>query len=170
MVAGGPDENGGCSARTEHAGRRLPSVQQSPTDFGGPWGMPEQVKSAEMRWSGHYGYCFRDEEAVAWGQSRQPTAGMASAVSPSRRGCRWHGLCRGFGTAGTHSAPPPQPRFGEPFRRSAAARTCPTAPCPTKAGDPWDGLIEHLYVINGTDHPWGNGGGSRRSTRYLHHL
>jgi WD40 repeat protein len=30
MVAGGPDENGGCSARTEHAGRRLPSVQQSP--------------------------------------------------------------------------------------------------------------------------------------------
>ena len=29
MVAGGPDEHGGCSARTEHAGRRLPSVQQS---------------------------------------------------------------------------------------------------------------------------------------------
>jgi hypothetical protein len=29
MVAGESDENGGRSARTEHAGRRLPSVQQS---------------------------------------------------------------------------------------------------------------------------------------------
>jgi DNA (cytosine-5)-methyltransferase 1 len=36
MVAGGPDENGGCSARTEHAGRRLPSVQQSRLRSPGP--------------------------------------------------------------------------------------------------------------------------------------
>src|SRR5437763_15576091 len=28
------------------------------TDFRGSWGMSEQVKPAEMRWSGHYCYCF----------------------------------------------------------------------------------------------------------------
>src|SRR5437660_11542182 len=28
------------------------------TDFRGSWGMPEQVRAAEMRWSGHYCYCF----------------------------------------------------------------------------------------------------------------
>jgi hypothetical protein len=116
-----------------------------------------------MRWSGHYCYCFGTKRPWV-SNPATPTSGTASVGVPSRRQVSFTWLVPGrFGTAGTSSAPPSQPRVGEPFHRSAAVRTRPTAPVPHKIQrDTRDDLAE-LPVPDHRIGPLSQMGGSRRS-------
>jgi hypothetical protein len=105
----------------------------------------------------------RDEEAVG---SNPPPRPLVRRVWVSRLGvgCRWRGLCPGFGTAGTPSAPRSSLVSVSHYTDQRPFEPVPLHPVRHKVGGtPRTVSQDHLYVITGTDHPWG-WGGSRRPT------